>query len=44
MGGDSSIHDVIYQMREAGLPFPRQPRKVELAQLAKARKMLGMAP
>ena len=44
MGDDASIHDVIYQMREAGLPLPRQPREVELTELAKAKQMFGLAP
>ena len=44
MGGDTTVHDVIYQLGEAGLPLPRRPREIELAELAKARKIFGMTP
>ena len=42
MGGDATVHDVIQQLREAGLPLPRQPREVELAELVRARKLFGL--
>ncbi len=44
LGPDATIHDVIYQLREAGLEPPRQPREVELAQLSRARQLFGLAP
>ena len=43
LGPDATINDVVFQLREAGLPPPREPREVELAQLAKARKLFGLA-
>ncbi len=42
MGADATVHDVIFQMREAGLALPRPPRDVEQAELARALKMLGL--
>lgn len=42
LGPDATIHDVLAQMRNAGLEPPRPPREVELAQLAQARRLLGM--
>jgi hypothetical protein len=43
LGDDATMHDLVFQLRAAGLEPPRQPREVELAQLAKARKLFGMA-
>ena len=39
LGPDATIHDVVFQLREAGLSPPREPREVEQAQLAKARRV-----
>ena len=39
LGQDATVHDVVHQLREAGLPLPRQPREVELAELARARRL-----
>ena len=44
MGDDASIHDLIFQMREAGLEHPRLPPEEEEAQLAKARQIMGLPP
>ena len=44
LGPDATIHDVIAQLRQAGLEPPRPPREVELAQLERARQLLGMTP
>jgi hypothetical protein len=42
MGDDATIHDVIDQMREASIPLPRHTAGP--AEMAKARKMFGLAP
>lgn len=40
MGDDASIHDVVFQMREAHIPLPRQT--ASLAEMTKARKLFGL--
>jgi hypothetical protein len=42
LGPDATIHDLVHQMLQAGLEAPRMPREFEEAQLAKARRMLGL--
>ncbi len=42
LGPDATIHDLVYQMRELGLEPPQAPRAFEEAQLAKARRILGL--
>jgi hypothetical protein len=42
MGGDATVHDVIYQLKVAGLPLPRFTSSE--AEMAKASKMFGLTP
>ena len=43
MGGDTTVHDVVHQLRQARLPLLRHDRKPDQAALAKARKLFGPA-
>ena len=40
MSGDATVHDVIYQLREAGLPLPCH--RSSAADMERARKMFGL--
>ena len=44
LGPDATIHDLVHQMRLAGLEPPRAPREFEQQQIAKAYRILGLTP
>lgn len=42
LGRDASVHDVIAELRDAGLEPPRPPPEEERTQLERALKVLGL--
>ncbi len=44
LGGDTTVADVIVMLRQAGLMPPRPPPEQERAELAHARRVLGLDP
>ena len=41
LGNGATVHDVIQQLKAAGLPPPRISREDELAEVARAQEVLG---